>query len=135
MPPAAPDGQRRPTLVVVASVLVVAVALGWWWTHGEPAPAPERPGVAAVLVGQGNARMAGGERRELAAGDAVFVGESVETAAGASLSLATNQRGASVMLAPESSVTLRGPATFHLERGRLSAQVAKILMLGLTTPH
>jgi hypothetical protein len=108
----------RGGLALAASVLL-ALAIGWWWTtRTAPVAAPV---VARVELVAGTVRTGGAV--ELAVGGELMVGASVETAGwvdGTSARVALRLNGGqSLRLAADSRVRLISDRRFELERGTL----------------
>ena len=107
----------RGGLALAASVLV-AVAVGWWWTHRAPLAGPMVAGVELVTGAVG-----AGDGAALAAGAELTAGAVVETSgrtggapAGVALRLAGGQ---SLRLAGDSRVRLASASRLELVRGTL----------------
>ena len=109
--------RRRGGLALAAGV-VLALAVGWWWTNRGPVAAPV---VASVELIAGAVRV--GDAGRLEVGGELRAGVTVETggwldgmAPGAALRL---EGGQSLRLAADTRVRLLSASRFELERGTL----------------
>jgi ferric-dicitrate binding protein FerR (iron transport regulator) len=111
--PARKKAVTRPLLALAASLLV-ALALGWWWTN-RSAPAPLATAASVDLV-RGEVTVDRGDgSEETAAGDLLTVASTLRTATG--LVALRLPSGHSVRLAGSSVATLLSPTRIALERG------------------
>jgi hypothetical protein len=77
----------------------------------------------------------GEERRAIAQGETVYVGEGLETGTDSSLSVTTYPGYAILSLGGDSSLKLLSPAEVEVARGRLQATVPDSVVQAIITPH
>jgi hypothetical protein len=138
--PSAPSPFRIPgpiaaVVVVLAVTVVVLLLVGP--SRQPPEKTWDRPLDPVALLNrvEGSARAArGDERRDLARGGTVYLGEVIETGSNASLSMKTYPVDAQVEVGADSKLAFESPAEVRVKAGRVRAKVGDAATL-FKTPH
>jgi hypothetical protein len=138
--PQAPVGAVRfrwPILTALAAVVLVAVVVLLVGRRQGPRPG-EAPAIAVALVKETRGTVQavrGGERRVLSRGDTAYLGESLETGRGSSLSMTSYPGDVEVGLGADATLVFDGPVELRVVRGRVGAKVPDSVVHVFISPH
>jgi hypothetical protein len=122
--------------MAIAAGAGAILALALLFARRPKTRGPRAEPVASVRIAKGAVSATSErERRSLASGDTVHVGETVETEAGASLTLVTTAGRAELVVRERATVIFTSAAEATVTAGAIEATVPADLLLALVTPH